>query len=146
VQPLLAISLGRDQDARANFMNKRYIKWYTPYLSRDFEMLVFGEKSGLPLILFPTSGARYYENKDFGLVGSVAWYIDNGKITVYCPEAIGPFRIPAKHDRPVEIQSYGYHPRHRRMGQDPPRILSLVRNFEFKGHQALARRWKMARA
>jgi esterase/lipase superfamily enzyme len=56
-------------------MNERYIKWCTPYLSRDFEMLVFGNGGGLPLILFPTSGARYYENKDFGLVGSVAWYI-----------------------------------------------------------------------
>jgi esterase/lipase superfamily enzyme len=69
-------------------MNERYIKWYTPYLSCEFEMLVFGEKSGLPLILFPTSGARYYENKDFGLVGALAWYIDSGKVTVYCPDAI----------------------------------------------------------
>jgi len=60
-------------------MNERYIKWYTPYLSCEFEMLVFGEKSGLPLILFPTSGARYYENKDFGLVGAVAWYIETAK-------------------------------------------------------------------
>src|SRR5438046_9412517 len=51
-------------------------------------MLVFGDKRGLPLILFPTSGARYYENKDFGLVGAVAWYIDNGRVTVYCPDAI----------------------------------------------------------
>jgi len=47
-------------------MNERYIKWYTPWLSREFEMLVFGNGGGLPLILFPTSGARYYENKDFG--------------------------------------------------------------------------------
>lgn len=46
-------------------MNERYVKWYTPWLSREFEMLVFGEKRGLPLVLFPTSGARYYENKDF---------------------------------------------------------------------------------
>jgi esterase/lipase superfamily enzyme len=68
-------------------MNERYIKWYTPWLSREFEMLVFGN-GGLPLILFPTSGARYYENRDFGLVGSVAGYIDSGKITVYCPDAI----------------------------------------------------------
>jgi esterase/lipase superfamily enzyme len=72
----------------ANFMNERYIKWYTPWLSREFEMLVFGEKRGLPLVLFPTSFARYYENKDFGLVGSIARYIDNGKVTVYCPDAI----------------------------------------------------------
>ena len=69
-------------------MNERYLKWYTPWLSREFEMLVFGHGTGLPLIIFPTSGARYYENKDFGLVGAVAWYIDNGKVTVYCPDAI----------------------------------------------------------
>ena len=69
-------------------MNERYIKWYTPWLSREFEMLAFGNGGGLPLILFPTSGARYYENKDFGLVGSVAGYIDSGKVTVYCPDAI----------------------------------------------------------
>ena len=48
-------------------MNERYIKWYMPHRSREFEVLVFGEKRGVPLILFPTSGARYYENKDFGL-------------------------------------------------------------------------------
>ena len=52
-------------------MNERYIKWYTPYLSRDFEMLAFGEGGGLPLILFPTSFGSYYQNKDFGLVGAV---------------------------------------------------------------------------
>jgi len=69
-------------------MNERYIKWYTPYLSREFEMLVFGDKRGLPLILFPKSGARYYENKDFGLVGAVARYIDNGRITICCPHSI----------------------------------------------------------
>jgi len=25
-------------------MNERYIKWYTPWLSREFEILVFGDK------------------------------------------------------------------------------------------------------
>jgi hypothetical protein len=34
----------------SNFMNERYIKWYTPYLSREFEMLVFGEKRGAGMI------------------------------------------------------------------------------------------------
>src|SRR5437667_1572299 len=69
-------------------MNERYIKWYTPYLSREFEMLAFGDSGGLPLILFPTSFGSYYQNKDFGLVGSVGSYIDAGKVTVYCPDAI----------------------------------------------------------
>lgn len=61
-------------------MNERYIKWWTPYLSRDFEMLAFGDGSGLRLILFPTSFGRYYQNKDFGLVGSVAGYVDSGRV------------------------------------------------------------------
>ena len=69
-------------------MNERYIKWYTPWLSREFEMLAFGDGGGLPLILFPTSFGRYYQNKDFGLVGSVAEYVDSGRVTVYCPDAI----------------------------------------------------------
>jgi len=87
IKEILDFAFGFARNDSEN-MNERYIKWYTPFLSREFEMLVFGEKSGLPLILFPTSGARYYENKDFGLVGAVAWYIENGKVTVYCPDAI----------------------------------------------------------
>src|SRR6266853_2081026 len=70
-------------------MNERYIKWYTPWLSREFEMLAFGNDGGLPLIIFPTSFGSYYQTKDFGLVGSVASYVDAGKVTVYCPDAIG---------------------------------------------------------
>ena len=69
-------------------MNERYIKWHTPHLSRDFEMLVFGDGHGLPLVIFPTSFGQYSQNKDFGIIDAVSWYIDNNKITVYCPDAI----------------------------------------------------------
>ncbi len=69
-------------------MNEHYIRWYTPHLSREFEMLVFGDGAGLPLILFPTSYGRFYQNKEFGLVDSIRWFVDNGKVTVYCPDAI----------------------------------------------------------
>jgi esterase/lipase superfamily enzyme len=54
-------------------MNERYIKWYTSWLSREFAMLAFGNGGGLPLFLFSTSGARYYEDKDFGLVRDGKW-------------------------------------------------------------------------
>ena len=50
-------------------------------------MLVFGH-SGYPVVLFPTSKGRFYENKDFGLVGSAAHLIDAGKIKIYCPDGI----------------------------------------------------------
>jgi esterase/lipase superfamily enzyme len=69
-------------------MNERYVRWYSPWLSREFEMLVFGNGGGLPLTIFPTSFGRYYQNKDFGLVGSVSEFVDAGSVTVYHPDAI----------------------------------------------------------
>jgi esterase/lipase superfamily enzyme len=69
-------------------MQERYIKWWTPYLSREFEMLVFGNGGGLPLIIFPTSFGNYRQNKDFGLIDSVAWFVDNNRVTVYCADSI----------------------------------------------------------
>ncbi len=33
-------------------MQERYIHWWTSHLSRDFEMLVFGNDGGLPLTIF----------------------------------------------------------------------------------------------
>src|SRR2546421_3744777 len=69
-------------------MQERYIRWWTPHLSRDFEMLAFGNGGGMPLVLFPTSFGRHSQNKDFGLTGAVAGYVDSGKITIYCPDSI----------------------------------------------------------
>src|SRR5207245_9206041 len=69
-------------------MQERYVKWWTPYLSRECEMLVFVKVRSLPLILFPTSFSNYRQNKDFGLIDSVAWFVDNNRVTVYCPDAI----------------------------------------------------------
>lgn len=50
-------------------------------------MLVFGH-SGYPVILFPTSQGRYFENKDFKLVESASHLINEGRIKIYCPDGI----------------------------------------------------------
>ena len=68
-------------------MHEQHVRWYTRHLSRDFDLLVFGH-GGYPVILFPTSLGRYYQNKDFGLVGSVAHLVDAGRIKIYCPDGI----------------------------------------------------------
>ncbi|CAN5359746.1 esterase family protein [soil metagenome] len=69
-------------------MTERYLRWRTPHLDREFEMLVFGEGGGLPLVLFPTSFGRFYQNKDFGLIDACAPHVESGKVTIYCPDAI----------------------------------------------------------
>ena len=68
-------------------MKEAYHKWYSPTLEEETELLVFGF-AGRPVILFATSMGRYYEAKDRGLIDSIAWFIDNGDITVYCPSNI----------------------------------------------------------
>jgi esterase/lipase superfamily enzyme len=50
-------------------------------------VLAFGHQ-GYPVILFPTSMGRFYENKDFKLIESAAWYLDNGFVKIYCPDGI----------------------------------------------------------
>ncbi len=69
-------------------MKERHIRWYTKHLSRDFDLLVFGDGRGIPLVLFPTSYGRHTQNKDFGLIEAVRWYVEGGKFTIYCPDAI----------------------------------------------------------
>ncbi|HVI48586.1 MAG TPA: alpha/beta hydrolase-fold protein [Chitinophaga sp.] len=68
-------------------MTEYYHKWHSPNLGKEFEMLVFGH-SGYPVLLFPTSMGRYYESKDRGLIDAISWFIDEGRIKVYCPDSI----------------------------------------------------------
>ena len=68
-------------------MKEQLVRWYTPHLSRDFEMLTFGE-AGYPVIAFPTSLGRYYQLRDFKLTESVAHLVDAGRVKLYCPDGI----------------------------------------------------------
>jgi esterase/lipase superfamily enzyme len=66
---------------------EEYHKWHSPVIGRDFEMLVFGH-GGYPLILFPTSKGSYYQNKDQGLIETARWFLENGKVKIYCPDSL----------------------------------------------------------
>jgi esterase/lipase superfamily enzyme len=66
---------------------EEYHKWHSTVIGRDFEMLVFGH-GGYPLILFPTSKGSYYQNKDQGLIETAHWFLENGKVKIYCPDSL----------------------------------------------------------
>ncbi|MEZ4829340.1 MAG: alpha/beta fold hydrolase [Bacteroidia bacterium] len=68
-------------------MKEEYLKWYSPTLSMDIEMLIHGH-AGYPVIVFPTTKGRYYESKDFLLIESARWFIEQGLIKIYCPDSI----------------------------------------------------------
>lgn len=50
-------------------------------------MLVFGDR-GFPVIVFPTTSGMYYEAKDFLLMESIRWYIEQGLVQVYCVDGM----------------------------------------------------------
>ena len=68
-------------------MYREYVKWWSPSLGRDMELLWFG-KFGRPVWLFPTSAGRYYENEDFHLASSVADKVDAGEIQLVLPDTV----------------------------------------------------------
>ena len=51
------------------------------------EYMVYGNK-GIPFIYFPTQYNRYYEAFDKGVVSSLSYYIETGKITLICVDSI----------------------------------------------------------
>ena len=68
-------------------MRRDYLKWYSPSLGCDMELLVFGER-GFPILVFPTSGGRFYEYEDRGMVGALAPKIDRGALQVICLDSV----------------------------------------------------------
>ncbi len=68
-------------------MNREYHKWWSPRLGRDMELLVFGH-AGLPVMVFPTSGGRFYEFEERGMVGSLGGKIDAGQVQLYCVDTV----------------------------------------------------------
>ena len=68
-------------------MREEYFKWYSHNLNMNMEMLVYGDR-GYPIIIFPTTMGRYYESKDFKLIDSARWFVDEGLAQIYCPDSV----------------------------------------------------------
>lgn len=51
------------------------------------EMLVFGH-AGTPVLVFPTSGGRFFEFEDQGMVGALAGKIDAGQLQLFCVDSV----------------------------------------------------------
>jgi len=68
-------------------MKRDYGSWTSPALGRKMEFLWFGQR-GRPLLLFPTSMGRFYQNEDFGLVGALADKVDAGHVQVVCVDSV----------------------------------------------------------
>jgi len=101
------------------------------------ELLVFGH-AGVPILIFPTSGGRFYEFEDRGLAASLSGKIDSGQIQLYCVDSVDMEswynrNVPARWRiaRHVQYEDYLIHevlPLVRLKNQDP-HLVSLGCSF-----------------
>jgi esterase/lipase superfamily enzyme len=82
-------------------LKEQHHKWYSPNLGKDIEMSVFGH-SGYPVIIFPTTMGRFYEAKDFKLIESAKWFVEQGMVTLYCPDSVNELSWYNKGIHPAE--------------------------------------------
>ncbi len=68
-------------------MQRNYVRWHSPNLGRDMELLTFGH-GGTPLLVFPSSMGRYYEWEDFGMVKALAPQLDAGHNMLFCVDSV----------------------------------------------------------
>lgn len=68
-------------------MRRDYVTWYSPSLHRDMELLAYGEH-GFPIVVFPTSGGRFHEYEDRGMIHALAPKVERGELQVLCVDSI----------------------------------------------------------
>lgn len=68
-------------------MNREYHEWNSECLGRPMELLAFGH-AGRPVVVFPTSGGRFFEFEDRGMVAALAGKIDAGLLHLYCVDSV----------------------------------------------------------
>ena len=82
-------------------MKVEYYKEYSKTLGRDMEFKVFGH-SGKPCIAFPAQNERFYKYEDSGIINSMSWYIEQGRIQVFCVDQIDAESISAEWKNPKD--------------------------------------------
>jgi esterase/lipase superfamily enzyme len=68
-------------------MRRDYHNWYSTRLDRQMELLAFGH-AGNPLLVFPTSRARFFEYEDNGMIDAVSGKIQSGDLQVFCVDSV----------------------------------------------------------
>lgn len=64
-------------------MKITYRKEFSYHLHRDMEFKIYGH-AGMPVLAFPSQDGRFFDFEDQGMIGSIASYIESGRIQVFC--------------------------------------------------------------
>jgi esterase/lipase superfamily enzyme len=82
-------------------MQREYVRWSSPSLGHDMELLVFGH-AGARVLAFPTSQGRFFQWEDFGMVGALGEHLERGWIQLFCVDSVDSESWYARHLAPED--------------------------------------------
>lgn len=68
-------------------MQRDYVTVSSQAVGRPLEMLIFGH-TGKPMLVFPSSAGRFFDYENFGMIATLAPFIDRGRLRVYCIDSL----------------------------------------------------------
>lgn len=68
-------------------MNGEYHSFYSRALQKEMALKAYGH-GGKPFLVFPSSGGRFFEYEDFGMVGALEESIRAGKIRLFTVDSV----------------------------------------------------------
>src|SRR5690554_3926347 len=68
-------------------MNIEYHEFYSEKLNRNMSFKTYGH-AGKPIIVFPSSGGRFYEYEDFGMIEACQRFIEAGYVRFYTVDSV----------------------------------------------------------
>lgn len=68
-------------------MKVEYYKEWSNVYQREMEYKVYGH-AGKPCIAFPSQDGRFFDYENRGIIDAMSWYIEQGRIQVFCVESM----------------------------------------------------------
>lgn len=68
-------------------MKREYHKWYSQYLEKDMELLVFGY-AGAKVLFFPPRMGRFYDYENWKVIDALKSKILKGDLQVFCVDSV----------------------------------------------------------
>src|SRR3954471_3705664 len=82
-------------------MHREHVRWFSPALERDMDLLLFGH-AGARVLVYPSSMGKFFEWEDQGMIGALGEHIERGWIQIYCVDSVDADSWYAKWKHPAD--------------------------------------------
>ena len=106
-------------------MHREHVRWYSPRLERDMDLLIFGH-AGARVLVFPSSMGKFFEWEDQGMITALGEHLERGWIQLYCVDSVDSESWYAKWKHPADRAFY--HARYDAYLRDEVLPLTQMRN------------------